>query len=413
MKDNLKSEPEIRFPEFSTAWFETSLGDLLTFKNGLNATKEDYGGGDKFINVLDIIQNNFITYDKIIGSVRTSEKNKELYKVEYGDVLFQRSSETREEVGQANVYLDREKPALFGGFVIRGKKVGEYHPVFLNYLLKTPATRNDITSRSGGSTRYNVGQETLSSVKISTTGLSEQQKIASFLSSVDERIELLERKKEKLEAYKKGVMQQIFPSTGSGQTPRIRFKQDDGSEFPEWNYLKAKEVFGNVSNKKHQGDLPILSASQEHGMVLREENGIRIQATEKSILSYKIVEPDDFVISLRSFQGGVDHSRHLGICSPAYTVLRSKIPIVPQFFTFFFKKESFITRLSLTVVGIRDGKQITYDNFGQLKLPYPSLQEQQKIAAVLNCLDVNLETLDSQIQGLKTWKKGLLQQMFV
>ncbi|EIM78420.1 restriction modification system DNA specificity domain-containing protein [Nitritalea halalkaliphila LW7] len=406
MEKKSTRKPKLRFIGFSESWEKTTLGELLTFKNGLNAGKEDYGDGEKFINVLDIIQNNFITYDKIIGSVKASEKNKEIYKVEYGDVLFQRSSETREEVGQANVYLDREKPALFGGFVIRGKKKSDYDPIFINHLLKTPLSRQEITSKSGGSTRYNVGQETLSSVEITIATLPEQQKIASFLSSVDERIELLERKKEKLEAYKKGVMQQIF-------TQQIRFKKDDGSKFPDWEEKKSKDVFMNISNKKHNGDLPILSASQERGMVLREENGIKIQASEKSVTSYKIVEPDDFVISLRSFQGGLDHSKFLGICSPAYTVLRNKIPVEPQFYKFYFKKESFITRLSQTVVGIRDGKQITFDNFGQIKIPYPSVQEQKKIAAFLNTIDQNLETLDSQIQGLSTWKKGLLQQMFV
>jgi type I restriction enzyme S subunit len=154
--------PQLRFSGFEGEWKTVILGDLLTFKNGLNSDKEKYGKGVKFINVLDILNNDFITYDKIIGSVEITEKEFEKNEVSYGDILFQRSSETRTEVGQANVYLDRDKSSVFGGFVIRGKAKYEYDPLFMNYLLSTPIARKEITDKSGGSTRYNVGQDTLS-----------------------------------------------------------------------------------------------------------------------------------------------------------------------------------------------------------------------------------------------------------
>lgn len=148
--------PKLRFPEFTGEWETRGLGELLEFKNGINASKEQYGKGVKFINVLDILNNEYITHDKIIGSVEVDEKTLAKYPVTYGDILFQRSSETREEVGTACVYLDKNNTATFGGFVIRGKKIGEYEPRFLNKLLKTDAARDAITSKSGGSTRYNV-----------------------------------------------------------------------------------------------------------------------------------------------------------------------------------------------------------------------------------------------------------------
>jgi len=168
-------------------WEKRKLGELLEFKNGINASKEQYGSGYKFINVLDILNNNFITNDKIIGKVDISETVFTKYSVKYGDVLFQRSSETREEVGIANVYLDKDKSATFGGFVIRGRKIGEYEPTFFNSLLKTDLAREQITSKSGGSTRYNVGQDVLSSVILNFPSLPEQTKIANFLSSIDDK----------------------------------------------------------------------------------------------------------------------------------------------------------------------------------------------------------------------------------
>ena len=99
--------PKLRFPEFEDDLKEKKLGDLLEFKNGINASKEQYGSGVKFINVLDILSNDYITHDKIIGSVDVAEEMVVKYAVNYGDILFQRSSETREEVGTANVYLDK------------------------------------------------------------------------------------------------------------------------------------------------------------------------------------------------------------------------------------------------------------------------------------------------------------------
>ncbi|MBM6876025.1 restriction endonuclease subunit S, partial [Fusobacterium mortiferum] len=101
----MRKVPKLRFKEFSDEWEEKKLGDILEFKNGVNASKEQYGKGIKFINVLDILNNDFITYDNIIGKVDIDNNTVEKYSVTYGDILFQRSSETREEVGMANVYL--------------------------------------------------------------------------------------------------------------------------------------------------------------------------------------------------------------------------------------------------------------------------------------------------------------------
>lgn len=206
--------PKLRFKEFrdSGEWEEKRLGELLQFKNGINASKELYGKGVKFINVLDILQNEFINYEKIIGSVDVSDEIANNFSVNYGDILFQRSSETQEEVGTSNVYLDKNRPATFGGFVIRGKKIGEYDPIFLNKLLKTPSMRESISSKSGGSTRFNIGQEILSSTKIFLPFLKEQQKIASCLSSLDELITVQAEKIEALKEHKKGLMQGLFPN---------------------------------------------------------------------------------------------------------------------------------------------------------------------------------------------------------
>ena len=242
-KQEVRKVPNLRFPGFDGEWEEKQLGSLLEFKNGINASKENYGRGVKFINVLDILNNNFITYDKIIGSVDVQQNVADKYSVNYGDILFQRSSETREEVGTANVYLDREHTATFGGFVIRGRKIGNYNPVFLNELLKTGSARDSITSKSGGSTRFNVGQEILSSIKLLFPEINEQTKIADFLSICDERIEQSSKIIQKLES----LILQFIEKTLNQQ---IRFENQD--HFPSWTTHKLGDIgetYNGLTNK--------------------------------------------------------------------------------------------------------------------------------------------------------------------
>ena len=230
------TSPELRFPKFRDKWKQESLGKYFDFKNGVNADKSQYGSGHKFINILDIINDKPIFHDDIIGAVDISDKEFEKNKVIYGDILFQRSSEIRNEAGQSNVYLDKVNSATFGGFVIRGRPKKKINSQYFNSLLKTQAARKEITTKAGGSTRFNVGQNSLSEVSlIIGQDINEQQKIANFLTSVDEKINLLRRKHECLQTYKQGVMQKIF-------SQEIRFKKDDGTAFPDWEEKELAEV---------------------------------------------------------------------------------------------------------------------------------------------------------------------------
>lgn len=136
---------------------------------------------------MDILNNNFITYDCIRTSVKITPEEQVAFAVEKGDMLFQRSSETLEDVGRANVYMD-ENPAVFGGFVIRGKKKTEYNPMFFRYLLASPYARKKIIPMGAGAQHFNIGQDGLSKVKLHFPILQEQQKIAALLRLIDERI---------------------------------------------------------------------------------------------------------------------------------------------------------------------------------------------------------------------------------
>ncbi|NVO09331.1 MAG: restriction endonuclease subunit S [Bacteroidales bacterium] len=392
MNKSQKNIPALRFPEFKGEWEKKKLGDLLEFKNGINASKEQYGHGVKFINVLDILNNEFITYDKIIGSVDVDVATVNKYPVNYGDILFQRSSETREEVGSACVYLDNEKIATFGGFVIRGRKIGDYIPIFFNKLLKTDLSRDEITSKSGGSTRYNVGQGILSSISLPFPSLTEQQKIANFLTSVDDKLTQLKQKRTLLQQYKKGVMQKFL-------SQELRFKDENGKEFPKWE-------------KKKLGEISIKKASNISANKIEENIGEYIIYGASGILKkVDFFKEENDYISIIKDGAGVGR---LFYCNGKSSVLgtmeiiKPKSEISTYFMYCLLSNIDFIKYVTGSTI-----PHIYFKDYSQEICCIPCLAEQTKIANFLSAIDEKINHCQAQIEKTEGWKKGLLQRMFV
>ena len=181
----------------------------MSFKNGMNPEAKRFGNGVKFISVMDILNNQFIYYDNIRASVEIADGDLDTYGVKYGDILFQRSSETLEDVGQANVYLD-SKPAVFGGFVIRGKSKGNYNPLFFRYLLTSPTVRKRVIVKGAGAQHFNIGQDGLSKVCIDIPCIKEQEKIARLLALLDERIATQNKIIEDLKKLKSAISKKLL-----------------------------------------------------------------------------------------------------------------------------------------------------------------------------------------------------------
>ena len=177
-----------------------------------------------------------------------------------------------------------------------------------------------------------------------------------------------------------------------------------------WEQLKAREVFDSVSKKNHP-DEELLSATQDMGVIPRSMLSARVTMPTKNIETFKLVDEGDFVISLRSFQGGIEYSQYRGIVSPAYTILKNKVEICSEFFKYYFKTSKFINDLDSSVVGIRDGKQISYKDFAEIYLPCPPLPEQKKIAAILKSVDDTIQTTQAVIDQTQRIKQGLMQQL--
>ena len=160
-----------------------------------------------------------------------------------------------------------------------------------------------------------------------------------------------------------------------------------------WEQRRANLLFKPLV-EKNRAELPVLSVTQDHGVVFRDLVGIDIKYDPKTLTNYKVIHPGDFIISLRSFQGGFELSDKLGITSPAYTIFKpyQSDEQHPQFWRIFFKTFAFIQSLKTVTFGIRDGKSISFNEFGSLKIRYPVIHEQQQIGSFFQQLD-NLITL--------------------
>lgn len=191
-------------------------------------------------------------------------------------------------------------------------------------------------------------------------------------------------------------------------TPQLRFNGFEG----KWQEVKGNYLFDSISDKKHNSDLPILAITQDQGAIPRELINYKVIVSDASVDSYKVVNVGDFIISLRSFQGGIEYSNYKGICSPAYIILRNTKEIFRSFYKIYFKTYIYISKLGEKLEGIRDGKMVSYKYFSEISIPYPSIQEQEKIASFFTVIDQKLNLLKEKREKLQLYKKGVMQQIF-
>lgn len=271
---------------------------------------------------------------------------------------------------------------------------------FLYLFFNAKSSRKQITEQSTGTKVKHTSPDRLRSVVGLIPPIDEQLKIAEILASWDKAIITTERLIGNSQQQKKALMQQLI-------TGKKRFAEFEG----EWEFPKANELFRSVSKKNNCETEELLAVTQDQGVLPRSILERRVVMPDGSTKGYKLVEPGNFIISLRSFQGGLEYSEYRGLVSPAYTVLEPVREINDDFYRHYYKSYDFIGHLAVAVIGIRDGKQISYSDFSFLKLPYPSLDEQKKIAKVLNTAEDEIENLKRRLEKLKQEKRALMQQL--
>lgn len=275
--------------------------------------------------------------------------------------------------------------------VLGEENLTEWFFYFFNQRELTP----HLTRQGAG--RYKLTKDALSKILCPLPPLPEQNAIAQVLRTADAAIHTTEKLITQKELRKKWLMQQLL-------TGKKRLKGFGG----EWRKLGAGEIFKSIT-KKGFADEELLSATQDRGMIPRTMLEGRVTMPTTGTEGFKLVEIGDFIISLRSFQGGLEYSNYRGLVSPAYTVLKPKRPINEEFYKQYYKSYEFIGRLATAVIGIRDGKQISYDDFCIVKIPNPSLEEQTAIAHVLQAADKEISLLKAKAEKLREQKKGMMQ----
>ena len=384
----------MRFPEFSEEW---SLNLLNKFAK--NITKKNKG--NQITNVLSNSANYGIIQqsDFFDRSIANTENTEGYYVISHDDFVYNPRKSTAAPYGPINIY-EGEKEGIISPLYLCFKTKG-INKKFLYHFFKSPKWYPYMYVNGDSGVRHDrvsIKDETFLELPIKYPSPREQEKIAVFLDAIDVRIATQIRIIEDLKSLSDVICQRLYAPTGD----------------KKWQTYKYADLFSvsNERNSKLQYS-NVLSASQEYGMVERNELNIDIKFDTSSIINYKIVRPDEYVIHLRSFQGGFAYSDKTGVCSPAYTILVPNEKLSTAFLKYYFTSKKFIDSLRIVTYGIRDGRSINVEEFLQLKVAIPPIPHQQHIAKVMQLWEEKIRTEESYLTKLQQQKQYLLAEMFV
>ncbi|WP_394524182.1 restriction endonuclease subunit S (plasmid) [Staphylococcus xylosus] len=416
MTNDVKNIPELRFPEFSSEWIEKRLGDIGEFKNGLNKDKTEFGFGVPFVNLNDVFSNIPIVKENL-SLVNANDKEIKDYNLVQGDTLFIRSSVKPSGVGLTKVIINNDFiNTVYSGFLIRYRNFEKYNidNNFKKYIFNSKSVRKQVIRQSTSSANTNINQEELKLIKINMPPTVEQQKIGEFFSKLDRQIELEEQKLSLLEEQKKGYMQKIF-------SQKIRFKDENGNNYPVWQENKLENIALKVKTKNFNNEYKeTFTNSAEFGIVSQRDFFDKDISNEKNLTNYYIVEENDFVYNPRISNyapvGPINRNKlgRTGIMSPLYTVFKVE-NINKLFLEYYFKTSQWHKFMKLNGdSGARSDRfTIKINIFMQMPIMMPAFEEQEKIGDFFSKIDNFIEKQSDKVELLKERKKGFLQKMFV
>lgn len=388
-------------------WDAVSLGELFDFKNGFNANKSRYGRGIKFVNVFEIINHRQLDETRIPGEVSVSAAEAKPFVVLQGDVLFNRTSETQEEVGLSAVYLGKNA-VIFGGFVIRGRPKNDalalsYRP----YGFSHPGVRRQIIAKGQGAVRANIGQVELASVVIPLPPPPEQQAIADVLSKAETLITSLETLVLKKRALKQGAVQQLL----TGRKRLAGFED-------EWCTTTVGQQFQVQLGKmldaeKNKGVLkPFLgNRSVQWGRI--DVNGLgQMKFRTDELEKYRLKKGDLLVCEGGEVGRAAIWEEQLGECyyqkalhrlRPLHGFNSYLMLCFLEFWASSKKLDNFVTQTSIA--------HLPKEKLEEIPLPLPSLLEQQAIASVLSDMDAEIKALEGRLFKARLLKQGMMQEL--
>ena len=401
------STPHLRFNGFTEDWQNTTVENHYTniSTNSFSRSCLNYENGQvKNIHYGDIhtkLQSHVDASVEIIPYINEEENYLRYLETSFckeKDLIFADASEDLNDIGKCIEIINTNNEKILSGLhTIHLRNYTDYFYIgFGGYLFKTNRIVKQIQRESQGAKVLGISSRKILNLEINIPSIQEQEKIASFFTIIDEKLKLLKEKKEKLELYKKGVMQQIF-------SQKLRFKDEKGNEFPEWEEKKLGDICEiskgkqlNVENMVENGLFPALNGGINYSGYTNSWN------TEKETIT--ISEGGNSC----GFVSFINENFWCG--GHCYALKEIKVDVKKKFLFQYLKYNE------LSIMRMRVGSglpNIQKKGLNEFPIQIPHLKEQQKIANFLSALDSKINLVSTQIEKTELWKKGLLQQMFV
>lgn len=409
-------EPKLRFKaddgsDFS-GWEEKTLGELcapLTY--GMNAAATKFDGENRYIRITDIDDETHALLPNDI--VSPSGELDDKYLVKKGDILLAR---TGASTGKSFLYHPKDGKLFYAGFLIKAHVLPSSDDYFIYSQTLTDRYWKWVKTASMRSGQPGINTNEYASYSFAVPSLPEQRKIADFLSAVDAVIAAQQAEVDAWEQRKKGVMQKLF-------SQEVRFKADDGSEFPAWESATVGELFTFVTEKNKDGHINnVITNSAERGLVPQREYFDKDIAVDGNTKGYTVIRKGDFVYNPRKSTSApfgpfnIYERNEVGIVSPLYTCLTPYDDEMAPYLAWYFKTNRW--HPYIVTHGAQSGAR--HDRVGMtvalmegIPVLLPSLPEQRKIADCLASMDEVIRKAKDELAKWQELKKGLLQQMFV
>lgn len=402
MENEKKIVPQLRFSEFKDSYKEYKLSELL-IRYSENNKDEEFG-----IDEILSLSSHYGVVDRkgLLDETYSKVNHKNYIKTSLNDIVYGKSISANYPYGlfKVNDCRDGLLSTLYYTFKVSENIIPSY---FDSYFSHYSRANNFLKKYVLVGDRYITADANyILSGKIFIPTLQEQQKTTSFIAVINKQIQILGEKINLLEHFKKGVMQKLF-------NQKLRFKDEVGNEFNEWKNLQIGDVFLNRSEKTTE-ILELLSVTIGNGVCKQSEIS-KNDSSSRDKSNYKRVYKNDIAYnSMRMWQGAVGVSNYDGIVSPAYTILEPKSNCYPKFFEYYFKTVPMLRKFQRNSQGLTsDTWNLKYPQLSKIKISVPVIEEQIKIADFLSRIDSNIDVINGKIEHTVSFKKGLLQRMFV
>ena len=400
--------PALRFKDKNGQAFEAP--DELTIQDLFDKVKTTNKDGENKNVITNSAEHGLIPQREFFDKDIAVEGNTSKYTIiKDGDFVYNPRKSSTAPYGPFNCYT-REEPGIVSPLYSCLTPKNKAYTPYLLYYFASPAWYSYIyhNGNQGGARHDRVGMtdDLLQGIPVLLPCQEEQDKITAFLSLYDKRIAVQASKVEALETRRKGLLQQIF-------SQEIRFKDEDGSEFPDWESHAMGEFF-TERKEKAQGGEELLSVTIANGVIRQADSDKRDNSSEDKSNYKRVMTGDMAYNTMRMWQGAEGVSYWDGIVSPAYTIIVPESDVNAEFFMVLFKTYEALKQFTIYSQGMTsDQWNLKFDIFADLEFDVPCSEEQAKIVAFFKLLDNQIQIEKDKLEAIKQVKKGLLQQMFV